>query len=215
MRIYEQIHAAWIRIFRIFQPVSSGAKSYGAFLKSIHYNRSQIANARTLHKGNGRAFAVISTVTLQHGLIAEKQYRRKQEHGLLIWNLSYDGWERFENHKYRIKNEMYNDWLINHNVFIEKDEYWRAKQWRWKRRHIIRFCRVGSIYRTLNRTFSTESCFCLARMTDLTVRSSVWTTMFAGGRRQTTLQRGTLKVLFIGLCKILTQNQGWFCRHRT
>ncbi len=54
------------------------------FLKSIHYNRSQIANARTLHKGNGRAFAVISTVTLQHGLIAEKQYRRKQEHGLLI-----------------------------------------------------------------------------------------------------------------------------------
>ena len=59
-------------------------RKYGAFLKSIHYNRSQIANARTLHKGNGRAFAVISTVTLQHGLIAEKQYRRKQEHGLLI-----------------------------------------------------------------------------------------------------------------------------------
>ena len=67
-----------------FSLFSCDAKSYGVFLKSIHYNRSQIANARALHKGNGRAFAVISTVTLQHGLIAEKQYRRKQDHGLLM-----------------------------------------------------------------------------------------------------------------------------------
>ena len=28
--------------------------------------------------------AHLLSVTLQHGLIAEKQYRRKQEHGLLI-----------------------------------------------------------------------------------------------------------------------------------